>query len=112
MLGILARTYFMNITSRYSDIPEVAIDESKIPAEVLTLLPLAREWSISDDVELEAYIAAASEQKRREFFEAFRPHFPSLAKWNRDSAHLVPQPDELVLFDIAANAAATVGSSL
>jgi len=102
----------MNITSRYSDIPEVVIDESKIPADVLPLLPLAREWSISDDVELEAYIAAASEQKKRAFFEAFRPHFPALAKWHSESAHLVPQPDELVLFDMAANAAATVGSSL
>lgn len=53
----------MNITSRYSDIPEVVI-------------------------------------------------FDSLAKWNRESAQLAPQPDELVLFDIAANAAATVGSTL
>ena len=98
----------MNITSRYSDIPEVVIDESKIPAEVRHLLPLAREWSISDDVELETYIAAASPEKRREFFEAFRPHFDTLAKWNRESRELVPQPDELVLFDMAANAAATV----
>jgi hypothetical protein len=102
----------MNITSRYADIPEVAIDESKIPVEVLPLLSLAREWSIGDDRELDAYIAAASEAKKREFFEAFRPHFNTLAKWNRESAHLVPQPDELVLFDVAANAAATVGVTL
>ena len=102
----------MNITSRYSDIPEVVIDESKIPTEVRHLLPLAREWSISDDVELDEFITAASPQKRLEFFQAFRPHFDALAKWNRESSHLVPQPDELVLFDIAANAAATVGSSL
>jgi hypothetical protein len=102
----------MDITSRYSDIPEVVIDQSKIPTEVLPLLALAKEWSIGDDVELEAYIAAASEQKKRELFEAFRPHFPALAKWHKESSHLVPQPDELVLFDIAANAAATVGNSL
>ena len=102
----------MNITSRYSDIPEVVINESKIPVEVRHLLPLAREWSISDDVELEDFIAAASPEKQREFFEAFRPHFDALAKWNRESQGLVPQPDELVLFDIAANAAATVGSAL
>jgi hypothetical protein len=102
----------MNITSRYSDIPEVVIDESKIPAAVRHLLPLAREWSISDDVELDDFIAAASPEKRRELFEAFRPHFDALAKWNRESRELVPQPDELVLFDIAANAAATVGSTL
>ena len=102
----------MNITSRYSDIPEVVIDESKIPAEVRHLLPLARQWCISDDVELDGFIQAASPAMRREFFEAFRPHFATLAKWNQASAHLVPQPDELVLFDIAANAAATVGSTL
>jgi hypothetical protein len=102
----------MNITSRYSDIPEVTIDESKIPPALLLLLPLAKEWSIGDDSELDEYIAAASEQKRREFFEAFRPHFDLMAKWNRDLAHLTPQPDELVLFDMAANAAATVGATL
>jgi hypothetical protein len=102
----------MNITSRYSDIPEVVIDESKIPAEVRHLLPLAREWSISDDVELVDFIEAASSEKKREFFEAFRPHFDALDKWHRELAHLVPQPAELVLFDIAANAAATVGSTL
>ena len=102
----------MNITSRYSDIPEVAIDESKIPTAVRHLLPLAREWSISDDVELDGYIAAASPEKRRAFFDAFRPHFDALANWNRESRKLVPQPDELVLFDIAANAAAAVGGTL
>ena len=88
------------------------IDESKIPAEFRPLLPLAREWSISDNIELDTYIAAASEAKRWEFYKAFRPHFDALTKWNRESAHLVPQPDELILFGIAANAAATVGSTL
>jgi len=101
----------MNITSRYSDIPEVVIDESKIPLAVRHLLQLAREWSISDDLELENFIAAASPEKQREFYEAFLPHFDALAQWNRESKGLIPQPDELVLFDIAANAAATVGSA-
>ena len=41
----------MNITSRYSDIPEVEIDLAKIPEEFRHLLPLAKEWSISDDDE-------------------------------------------------------------
>jgi hypothetical protein len=91
----------MKIESRYSDIPEVSIDESKIPVEFRHLIPLAREWSIGDDVELDAYIEAASDEKRRQLFEAFRPHFNALAKWSEESAHLVPQPDELVLFDMA-----------
>lgn len=59
----------MEITSRYADVPDVLIDESKILPALRHLLPLAREWSIADDV-------------------------------------------ELVLFDIATNAAATVESML
>lgn len=102
----------MNITSRYSDIPEVVIDESKIPAPFLPLVPLAKEWSIGDDSELDEYISSVPDAKRRAFYEAFKPHFQGLQEWHDQCAHLVPQPDELVLFDMAANAAATVGSSL
>jgi len=102
----------MNITSRYSDIPKVEIDPAKIPEEFRHLLPLAKEWSISDDDELEAFIAAATEAQKRELASAFAPHFAALWKWHQSCAHLAPQPDELVLFDIAANAANTVSSSL
>ena len=102
----------MEVTSRYSDIPEVEIDESKVPAPFRHLLPLAREWSISDDEELHAYIAASTSDNRRRFVEAFAPHFDALADWHNELSHLVPQPDELVLFDIATHAAATVESGL
>jgi hypothetical protein len=102
----------MNITSRYSDIPEVKIDPAKIPEEFRQLLPLAKEWSITDDAELEAFIADAPETKKREVAAAFGSHFDALWKWHLSCAHLVPQPDELVLFDIAANAANTVSRSL
>lgn len=102
----------MNVTTRYSDIPEVVIDESKIPPAFRHLLPLAREWSISDDLELDAYIASSSSDQRRRFVEAFAPHFDALEAWHNELSHLVPQPDELVLFDIAAHAAATVESTL
>jgi hypothetical protein len=54
----------MNITSRYADNPEVKIDPANIPAEFRHLLPLANEWSIGDDDELDQYITAATEQKR------------------------------------------------
>ena len=102
----------MNITSRYSDIPEVAIDESKVPPAFRPLLALAKEWSIGDDSELDEYIAAASEAKKREVYEAFRPHFSALAEWSNASADITPRPDEVILFDIATQAAATVGASL
>ena len=98
----------MNITSRYSDIPEVIIDPANVPAEFRHLLPLATEWSISDDDELDHYIAAASEERKKGLVAAFSPHFDGLWEWHKRCKGLIPQPDELVLFDTAASAAATV----
>jgi hypothetical protein len=100
----------MAITSRYGD--RVAIDPEKVPAEFRHLLPLAKEWSIGDDVELEAYIEAATPEKKRELVDAFAPHFDALYEWHQRCKHLVPQPDELVLFDTAAEAAATLHTLL
>ncbi len=100
----------MKVTSRYADIPQVKIDPAKVPEEFRHLIPLAKEWSLGDDVELDAYIAAASAEKRKEFVAAFAPHFDALWKWHQACEDMVPQPDELVLFDMAAIAAATVQS--
>jgi hypothetical protein len=100
------------MTRRYTDNPKVKIDPAKVPPEFRHLLPLAKEWSIGDDVELEAYIAAASEEKKKELVAAFSPHFDGLWKWHQACERIVPQPDELVLFDAASNAAATVHSML
>jgi hypothetical protein len=102
----------MTITSRYADIPEVKIDAANVPERFRQLIPLAKEWSIGDDLELDSYIEAASEEKKREFVGAFEPHFDALWEWHKACEHLVPQPDELVLFDTAANAAVTVHAIL
>lgn len=102
----------MNITSRYSDIPDVHIDPAKVPEQFRHLIALAKAWSISDDVELDAYIEAASEETKKEFAAAFTPHFAGLQMWSESCSHISPQPDELVLFDTASNAAATVFSIL
>jgi len=98
----------MTITSRYTDIPEVTIDRSKIPEQFESLLPLAKEWSMTDDTELEAYIAAASEAKRKELVNAFIPLLSALGEWHKSCENIEPKPYEFVLFDIAANAADTV----
>jgi len=102
----------MNIMSRYADNPKVTIDPTKVPEQFRHLLPLAKEWSIGDDVELDAYIEAASDEKKRAVVDAFRPHFDALWEWHHSCEHMIPQPDELVLFDTAANAAATVHTML
>lgn len=54
----------MEITSRYAD--HVEIDPARVPEEFRHLLPLAKEWSIGDDVELDAYIEAAPLEKKRD----------------------------------------------
>ena len=102
----------MKITSRYTDIPEVSIDPSKIPEKFRHLVPLAREWSISDDVELEESIESSPPEKMKAVVEAFAPHFDALWEWHKQCEHLVPQPDELVMFDIASEAADTVQSMM
>ncbi len=102
----------MDAPRRYTDDPAVEIDPMKVPEQFRHLIPLAKEWSIGDDLELDAYIEEASDEKRREFAAAFAPHFPALQEWSESSAQLIPQPDEVVLFDTASNAAATVFSML
>jgi hypothetical protein len=102
----------MNTPRRYTDNPDVKIDPAKVPEEFRHLIPLAKEWSIGDDVELDAYIEAASEEKKKEFAAAFAPHFDGLQKWSESCSQTVPQPDEVVLFDTASSAAATVFSML
>lgn len=102
----------MEVKSRYADIPGVIIEEKNIPAEFRHLTALAKKWSISDDDELDAYIEAASDQQKQELIAAFSPHFDDLWKWHQACEGQIPQPDELVLFDTAANAAATVHAML
>lgn len=102
----------MDITSRYADDARVVIDPAKVPEQFRHLIPLAKEWSIGDDVELEACIARCAEHKLRELVVAFRPHFDELWLWHEACDEMIPQPDELVLFDIAANAAASVQAML
>jgi len=102
----------MSSPRRYSDNPGVKIDPAKVPEQFRHLIPLAKEWSIGDDAELDAYIEAASEEKKKELASAFGPHFAGLQKWSESCSRMVPQPDEVVLFDTASNAAATVFSML
>lgn len=102
----------MSTPRRYIDDQRVNIDPARVPEQFRHLIPLAKEWSIGDDVELETYIQAASEEKKKEFAAAFAPHFVGLQKWSESCSRMIPVPDEVVLFDTASNAAAAVFSTL
>ena len=96
----------MKITSRYAD--AVDIDPAKVPEELRHLLPLAREWSLRDYDELDAYIEATPPKKKRELVDGFMPHFDAIWEWQQRFEDLVPWPEELCLFDFASDVAETV----
>lgn len=102
----------MKITSRYSDQSDVVINPDSVPTEFRHLIPLAKEWSIGDDLELDAYINACSKEKKQELVAAFQPFFEGLWNWHLSCEKMCPQPDELILFDMAAHAAATAQAML
>jgi len=102
----------MIITSRYADDSRVIIDSNQVPEAFRHLIPLAKEWSIGDDVELERYFLSRTQQENRDLVEQFTPHQEDLWQWHLACKDMIPRPDELVLFDIAANAAASVQAML
>jgi len=102
----------MKQPSRYSDEPGVSIDPTRVPEEFRHLVPLAIEWSIGDDCELDEYIANQSKEILTAVTAAFDPHFRGLQEWSEANCNVVPQPDEIVLFDTATNAIATVFTKL
>ena len=102
----------MKIKSRYADDLRLVIDPLRMPEQFRHLISLAKVWSIGDDLELESFFRSRSEQECREFVEAFSPHYDGLWQWHVACEGMIPQPDELVLFDIASNAASSVQAML
>ena len=94
------------ITSRYADAPGVAIDAERIPAALRHLVPYARVWAIGDDEERGAFAETQSSGQKCAFMDAVRPHFAELEAWCAAQRTETPVPDEVVLFDMMAEAAA------
>ncbi len=92
------------ITSRYADTEGVTIDPEKIPAALRPLVPYARVWAIGDDEERLAFARRQSSEDKRAFVEAVRPLFDELEAWCASRRSEAPVPDEVVLFDMMAEA--------
>jgi len=92
------------ITSRYADAQDVAIDAESIPAALRHLVPHARVWAIGDDVQRGAFAQTQSSEQKRAFVDAVRPHFAELQAWCATRRTETPVPDEVVLFDMMAEA--------
>ena len=92
------------ITSRYADAQGVAIDAESIPAALRHLVPHARIWAIGDDEQRGAFAETQSSEQKRAFVDAVRPHFAELEAWCAAGRTEMPVPDEVVLFDMMAEA--------
>ncbi len=96
------------ITSRYADAPDVVIDPMKVPEDLRDLLPLAEKWAIGDDVERAHFRNSVPATERRELIDMVSPKWDRLEQYCAERRDEVPVPDEVVLFDMTAEAAAEI----
>jgi len=97
---------FQGVTSRYSDIDGVVIDSMKVPERLRHFIPLAKHWSIGDDVERADMMWLTPYEELRELVLAVWPLRDEI--WNWCSRHHAdfPVPHEVTLFDMLGQAAA------
>jgi len=94
------------ITSRYAEADGVSIDPNRIPEHLRHLLVYAKTWAIGDDVERDHFMRSVPLAEKKAFVDAVDPLQDELAKWSAEHRHDVPVPDEVVLYDMMAEAAA------
>ena len=94
------------ITSRYAELDGVSLDPDRIPEKLRHLLGLARVWAIGDDVERQRFLESVSMEEKKAFVDAVDPLQEELAAWSQERSSDTPVPDEVVLYDMMAEAAA------
>lgn len=94
------------VTSRLVDIPEIVIDETKLPANLRELIPLARFWAIGDDVERAEALRRASASERRQLVDKVMPLLEEIECFCDARRDLIPVPDEVLLLDMLTESAA------
>jgi ParB-like chromosome segregation protein Spo0J len=89
---------------RYDRLPNVRIDEARVPAPLRELLPFARAWGICGEDALERAIRRASREQMLQVVHAARPVKAVLHDFAYESAgaSATPVPDEVVLFQMFA----------
>ncbi len=96
------------ITSRYAEAPDVVIDPMKVPEDLRDLLPLAKKWAIGDDVERAHFRDSVPATERRELIDIVSPKWDRLEQYCPARRDEVAVPDEVVLFDMMAEAATEI----
>src|SRR5437016_2460173 len=96
---------FKGVTSRYADIEGVVIDPSKVPEYLRHLIPLAKHWSIGDDVERADMMWLTPYEELRAMVLEVRPFRDEIWDWCSSHHADIPVPDEVVVFDMLLEAA-------
>jgi hypothetical protein len=97
---------FKGITSRYADIEGVVIDPAKVPDQLRHLIPLAKHWSIGDDVERANMMWLTPYEELKAMVFAVGPFRDDIWKWCSSHHKDTPVPDEVIVFDALGQAAA------
>jgi hypothetical protein len=97
---------FRGVTSRYSGIEGVVIDPAKVPEAFRHLIPLAKHWSIGDDVERHNLMRLTPDDEVKALVLAVRPFTDAIWNWCSSHDADIPVPDEVVVFEALAQAAA------
>jgi hypothetical protein len=96
---------FKGVTSRYADIEGVVIDPANVPEQLRHLIPLAKHWSIGDDVELANMMWLTPHEELEALVLAVRPFRDDICEWCSSHHGDRPVPDEVVVFDALLDAA-------
>jgi len=101
----------MEITSRLVDElrqMNISIKPNSVPENLRDLLPLAEKWAIGDDVERDYFVHTVSEEEKKEFIDKVWPRMDEIETWCSTQRDKTPVPNEALLFDMMAEAAAEV----
>ena len=90
----------VKVTSRYAEAEGVRIDPARVPEELRSLIPLAKQWAIGDDVERDRYERSVSREERKAFVETVGPKMKTVEAFCAKHRDEIPVPDEVVLFDM------------
>jgi hypothetical protein len=97
---------FHGVTSRYAEIEGVTLEPSVVPESIRHLIPLAKYWSIGDDVERADMMWLTPYADLKAMVLAVLPFADVIGKWCSSHHADIPVPDEVVVFDMLTEAAA------
>lgn len=97
---------FHGVTSRYSELEGVVIDALKVPERFRHLVPLAKYWSIGDDVERADMMWLTRYEELKELVLAVRPFADEISIWCCTYHADVAVANEVILFQMLGRAVA------